>query len=73
MTHNNKMINILIDFIKEELKKPDVKDKIVRPTIIYLLYYIIPFIVLFLLLNFITTILAVFLVYYIKITKNNIL
>jgi hypothetical protein len=71
MTHNtNKIINIFIDFIKEELNNPDVKNKLVRPTIIYLLYYIIPFMVLFLLLNFITTILAVFLVYYIKITKK---
>ena len=69
MTHNNKIINIFIDFIKEELNKPDVKDKIVRPTIIYLLYYVIPFMILFLLLNFITTILAVFFVYYIKINK----
>ena len=71
MTHNtNKIINIFIYFIKEELNNPDVKNKLVRPTIIYLLYYIIPFMILFLLLNFITTILAVFFVYYIKITKK---
>lgn len=71
MTHNtNKIINICIDFIKDELNNPDVKNKLVRPAIIYVLYYIIPFMVLFLLLNFITTILAVFFVYYIKITKK---
>jgi|TARA_Y100000389_G_C17461442_1_gene522026 flagellar biosynthesis protein FlhB len=58
--------NILIDYIKEELSKSNIKKEIIKPLLIHLLYYIIPFIILFVLLNFITTIFSVFLAFHFK-------
>lgn len=55
-----------MDFIKDEINKPDFKATIIRPMLIYFLYYIIPFITILIVLNFITTIIAVFLVFHIK-------
>ena len=66
MTNNNKLYDYFIDFIKEEISKPEFKSSIIRPILIYFLYYIIPFISILILLNFITTIIAVFLVFHIK-------
>ena len=70
---DNKLMTFFMDFIKEELNKPEFKSKIIKPLILYLLLYIIPFMAIFLLLNFITTFFAVFLVFQFKLTKNNIL
>jgi hypothetical protein len=64
--NNNKFMNIIIKFIKDELLKSDIRTEIVKPILIYALYYIIPFLLLFILLNFFTTIIAVFLVFYLK-------
>ncbi len=66
MTHNNKLFDFFLDFIRNELNKPEFKATFVKPMLIYFLYYIIPFIIIFILLNFITTIIAVFLVFHIK-------
>jgi ATP-dependent Zn protease len=44
----------------------DMRTEIIKPILIYLLYYIIPFVILIILLNFFTTIAAVFLVFYIR-------
>jgi len=62
MTHNNKLINLIIKFIKDEILKSDIRTEIIKPILIYTFYYIIPFLIIFILLNFITTITAVFLV-----------
>jgi flagellar biosynthesis protein FlhB len=66
MTHNSKLIGIIIKFIKDEILKSDIRTEIIKPILIYTLYYIIPFLIIFILLNFITTITAVFLVFKIK-------
>lgn len=63
MTHNNKLIGLIIKFIKDEILKSDIRTEIIKPILIYTLYYIIPFLIIFILLNFITTITAVFLVF----------
>jgi hypothetical protein len=71
MTQNNsKTVDFFIDFIKDEINKPEFKSSIIKPMILYFLYYIIPLLAVLIVLNFITTIIAVFLVFYIK---NNIL
>lgn len=59
-------IHIIIDFVKDELLKSNIRTEIIKPILIYLLYYIVPFAIIFVLLNFVTTILAVFLVFYFK-------
>jgi hypothetical protein len=61
---NDSVINILIDFVKDELLKSDIRREIVGPLLMYLLYYIIPFVLTIILLNFVLTILAVFIVFY---------
>jgi hypothetical protein len=66
MTQNNKLYDFFIDYIKQEINKPEFKSSIIRPILIYFLYYIIPFISILIVLNFITTIIAVFLVFHIK-------
>jgi flagellar biosynthesis protein FlhB len=70
MTQNSKIINFFIEFVKDEINKPEFKIKFIRPLLIYILYYIIPFMAIFLVLNFITTFFSVFLVFNLK---NNIL
>jgi hypothetical protein len=57
------LVNILIDFVKDELLKSNIRYEIVKPILIYILYYLIPFIVLLMILNFITTIIAVYIVF----------
>jgi len=66
MTHNSKLIGLIIKFIKDEILKSDIRTEIIKPILIYTLYYIIPFLIIFILLNFITTITAVFLVFSLK-------
>lgn len=56
----------IIGYIKDEISKPNIKTEIIKPLLIHLLYYIIPFIIVFVLINFITTILAVFIVFRFK-------
>ena len=75
MTHNSndKLISFFIEFIKQELDKPEFKNKFIKPLIIQILFYIIPIMVIFLLFNFITTFFAIFLFFNFKITKNYIL
>jgi len=70
MTQDNKIFKFLVEFIKDEINKPDFKQKCIKPLLLYILFYIIPFLLIFLLLNFITTLFAVFLVFYIKINKK---
>jgi len=60
---NESFANILIDFIKDELLKSNIRYEIVKPILIYILYYLIPFIILLMVLNFITTIIAVYIVF----------
>ena len=62
-TDNDSLANILIDFIKDELLKSNIRYEIVKPILIYILYYLIPFIILLMVLNFITTIIAVYIVF----------
>ena len=40
---DNSLINILIDFIKDELLKSNIRYEIVKPILIYILYYLILF------------------------------
>jgi len=70
MTQDNKLITFFIEFIKDEINKPEFKIKFIRPLLIYILYYIIPFMAIFLLLNFITTFFSVFLVFNLKLNKK---
>jgi hypothetical protein len=60
---DSSLVNILIDFVKDELLKSNIRYEIVKPILIYILYYLIPFIVLLMILNFITTIIAVYIVF----------
>jgi flagellar biosynthesis protein FlhB len=62
-TGDASLANILIDFIKDELLKSNIRYEIVKPILIYILYYLIPFIILLMILNFITTIIAVYIVF----------
>jgi flagellar biosynthesis protein FlhB len=62
-TDNESLANILIDFVKDELLKSNIRYEIVKPILIYILYYLIPFIILLMFLNFITTIIAVYIVF----------
>lgn len=62
-TDNESLANILIDFVKDELLKSNIRYEIVKPILIYILYYLIPFILLLMILNFITTIIAVYIVF----------
>jgi hypothetical protein len=61
--YESNLINILIDFIKDELLKSKIRYEIVKPILIYMLYYLIPFILLIIFLNFIATIFAVYIVF----------
>tara|TARA_B100000795_G_scaffold269109_1_gene257571 strand:- start:290 stop:526 length:237 start_codon:yes stop_codon:yes gene_type:complete len=61
--NDNNFVNILIDFIKDELLKSNIRYEIVKPILIYLLYYLIPFILLIVLINFISTIIAICIVF----------
>ena len=62
-TGDASLANILIDFIKDELLKSNIRYEIVKPILIYILYYLIPFNILLMILNFITTIIAVYIVF----------
>ena len=62
-TDNESLANILIDFVKDELLNSNIRYEIVKPILIYILYYLIPFILLLMILNFITTIIAVYIVF----------
>jgi len=48
---NNKLISLFIKFIKEELLKSDIRTEIVKPILVYALFYIIPFLIIFILFN----------------------
>lgn len=62
----NDFFIFILSYIKDEISKPNIKVEIIKPLLIHLLYYIIPFVVLFVIINFITTIIAVFLVFHFK-------
>ena len=62
-SYENNVINIIIDFIKDEILKSNIRYEIVKPILIYILYYLIPFIIFIIFLNFITTIIAVCIVF----------
>lgn len=57
------IVNIFIEFIKDELLKSNIRYEIVKPILIYVLYYIIPFVLFIILLNFISTIFAICIVF----------
>jgi hypothetical protein len=61
--NENNIIDILIEYVKDELLKSNIRYEIVKPILIYLLYYLIPFILLLILINFITTIIAIYIVF----------
>jgi hypothetical protein len=61
--NENNIINILIEYIKDELLKSNIRYEIVKPILIYLLYYLIPFILFIIFINFASTIVATFLVF----------
>lgn len=61
--YENNIINIIIDFIKDEILKSNIRYEIVKPILLYVLYYLIPFIIFIIFLNFITTIIAVCIVF----------
>ena len=60
---NNNIIDILIEYIKDELLKSNIRYEIVKPILIYLLYYLIPFILFIVFLNFISTIISICIVF----------
>jgi hypothetical protein len=64
--NNIKPVDLIINFIRKEVLNEDIRTEIIKPILIYLLYYIIPFVILIILLNFFTTIAAVFLVFHIR-------
>lgn len=66
----NTIIELIINTIKGELLKSDIRTEIIKPILIYLLYYIIPFIIIFILLNFFATIAAILLVFYMRQEKS---
>ena len=47
------VVNIFIEFIKDELLKSNIRYEIVKPILIYVLYYIIPFVLFIILLKII--------------------
>jgi len=57
------ILNIFIDIIKDEILKSNIRYEIVKPILMYALYYLIPFIIFIIFLNFITTIFAVCIVF----------
>ena len=61
--NENNIIDILVEYVKDELLKSNIRYEIVKPILIYLLYYLIPFILFFILLNFISTIIAICIVF----------
>jgi len=61
--NENNVINILIEYIKDELLKSNIRYEIVKPILIYLLYYLIPFILFIIFINFASTIVATILVF----------
>ena len=61
--NENNLIDILIEYVKDELLKSNIRYEIVKPILIYLLYYLIPFILFIILLNFISTIIAICIVF----------
>jgi len=61
--NENNVIDILIEYVKDELLKSNIRYEIVKPILIYLLYYLIPFILFIILLNFISTIIAICIVF----------
>jgi len=71
MTQEKKhdFILLIIQYIKDEISKSNIKTEIIKPLLLHLLYYIIPFVIIFVLINFITTIFAVFLAFHFK--RNN--
>ena len=54
--NENNIIDILVEYVKDELLKSNIRYEIVKPILIYLLYYLITFILFIILLNFISTI-----------------
>ena len=50
--NENNIIDILVEYVKDELLKSNIRYEIVKPILIYLLYYLIPFILFIILLNF---------------------
>ena len=63
-TEKNPYIDIIIDFVKNELLKNDFKEEIIKPLYYNLLYYIIPLIILIIIMNFFTTLIAVSIILY---------
>ena len=61
--YDTNIINIFIDIIKDEILKSNIRYEIVKPILIYALYYLIPFIIFIIFLNFITTIIAICIVF----------
>lgn len=62
----NPYIDIIIDFVKNELLKSDFREEILQPLYINTLYYIIPLILLIIIMNFITTLIALSIVMWFK-------
>ena len=63
LNNENNIIDILVEYVKDELLKSNIRYEIVKPILIYLLYYLIPFILFIILLNFISTIIAICIVF----------
>ena len=63
INNENNIIDILVEYVKDELLKSNIRYEIVKPILIYLLYYLIPFILFIILLNFISTIIAICIVF----------
>lgn len=55
-------IDFIINFVKSELLEGDFKEEIIRPILVYFLYYMIPIVIFIILLNFIATIVGVMVV-----------
>lgn len=57
-------IDFIINFVKSEILQDDFKEEIIRPLLIYMLYYVIPIVIIIIILNFVATITGVMLVLY---------
>jgi hypothetical protein len=59
----NTLVDVLIEYLKDEVLKSNISTDIIKTLSVYLLYIVIPTILFIILINFLTTLLAVFIVF----------
>ena len=61
-SRDNGFFDFIMEFVKAEIRKPEMKDEILKPLLKWILWNLLPYLFLFLGLNFFFTMLAVLLV-----------